>query len=163
MSATAATEQPEGDLEEPYSFAVRVALGLRPTTFLFGDPTIDPRPCPPWCHYGLNNDKHDVNQAHPFDAHHALGVEPEVALSNYPADYLRDSEGTFVSTSALRVALRQVGQSAPTVELHAYIKSEPERRPSLDLSIGDAKELVAALTYVVALAEGERSVVEGAE
>ena len=164
MTADTSPMASETEFEEPYVAAVRLSLGLRPTSFAFGDPAIDSGACPAWCHMGLDNEGvHEVDPETPFDAHHVLGVEPEVALSSYAAQWHREPDLNWFSTSSLRVHLRQVGRRPPTIELSPHIRSEGEARPSVHLTVLDARDLIAALDYIVALADGERSVVEGAE
>jgi hypothetical protein len=106
-------------LEEPHEAALRIALGLRPTAYEWGDPVIDSRPCPSWCLYGEPGEQHEIEPQRPFDALHVLGTAPDVALSRYPTERLTETPGEsgWCSCASLKLGGSQSGSEAPITRL----------------------------------------------
>lgn len=154
------------ELEEPHEAALRIALGMRPTAYEWGDPVIDPRPCPSWCLYGEPGEKHELDPDRPFDALHALGAGPDVPLSRYPAEKNRGSggEGGWYSCASLKLSGSQYGADDPTVHLSipmgAINSVGPGANGVVELALTDVHELRIALDYMLDVLEGRRTPVE---
>lgn len=153
-----------GEQEEPHEAALRTALGLRPTTYEWGDPAIDSRPCPSWCLYGEVGDKHEFDPDHPFDALHALGTGPEVALSRYPAERVAGppEEKRWYSCADIHFSASQHGAGEPIMRLSVPLAAleTAGQNGILELALADAHELRTALTYMLDVLEGRRDPVE---
>lgn len=156
------------DREEPTDAAVRVGLGLRPAYYDLDEDTIDPRPCPAWCFYGQNRDKHEIHAEHPFDAFHTVGTGADVVLSRYEAERFprTDMQEGHFDVATLHVDVAQRGQGEPDIEVRfrvdGYSAFEIETN-GLRLSVVDAKELATPLTYFVDVLEGRRMPIEGSQ
>lgn len=70
---------------------------------------------------------------------------------------------SYKSAATLTVRLSQQGADEPTITLHAFRRGETGGPDPLDFSVDDARDLIAALQYVVGLAEGTRTLTEGTE
>ncbi len=152
------------ELEEPHEAVLRVALGLRPTAYEWGDPVIDARPCPSWCLYGEVGDKHEIDPDRPFDAFHTLGTGPSVPLSRYPAERnaVPRGESGWYSTAAMHLTASQYGPDEPIVRLSVPVSTleTAGQNRILELSLTDARELRTSLTYMLDVLEGRRDPVE---
>ncbi|WP_148077039.1 hypothetical protein [Nocardioides aurantiacus] len=154
------------ELEEPHEAALRIALGLRPTAYEWGDPVIDPRPCPSWYLYGEMGEKHDIEPRRPFDVLHVLGAGPDVALSRYPTVRLAGTDGdtNWYSCASLELSASQSGSEDPIVRvsLPMTVLERAGENGILELALPDAHELRTALTYILDVLEGRREPVKDA-
>ena len=151
-------------LEEPHEAALRIALGLRPTAYEWGDPVIDARRCPSWCIYGEVGDKHEIDPDRPFGAFHTLGTGPFVALTRYPAERaaVLQHEPRWYTCANVHLSASQYGADEPIVRLRvplAALETAGQNR-ILELALADAHELRTALAYMLDVLEGRREPVE---
>ena len=154
-TTTDRTEDPMG-FEEPEDYVLRQQLGLRPVrysqdTATHGHP--DQRPCPSWCWVAQDDTEgHFIEPAHPFEAVHTLPATPSVAASLYGAGRNAD----LASVSTIEPRLEQVGQAPPVINVALRLwrgKEMDYTDELLRLSIDDAEDLIAALSYLVKVAE----------
>lgn len=145
-------------LGEPEYAAVRQQLGLRPCAYADDGAGRHPdrRPCPSWCWVGQSGGEydHEVDYAHPMEAHHRHDGIPHVVASLYRGQLVSGGE-RYVAAATIEPHLEQVGQGSPIIR--AYLRHWEGREQKfgevLKLTLTDARELAAALTYLIETAE----------
>ena len=126
----------------------------------------DTRPCPSWCYVGIENDRdtydHEILEDQISEAVHSFDKRLTTRASLYPAS--TDHATRVVEVATFVTHLRQVGAGEPIVGvgLRQYPRTQDAdglyRRhvkysDLMDLTVEDARELAAMLTYVCDLAE----------
>ena len=160
MTATAepSTELLEDPTEylEPETYTLQAKLGLRPHHFQENGPHPDTQPCPSWCWIAKwGKDGHEIEWRHPLEATHTMEGTPQIAASLYPAEPGSQAYPTVVMAT-IEPRLQQVGQQPPTIRVafRSYEGREQTYNDELlKLSIDDAEDLIAALSYLVKTAE----------
>lgn len=147
---------------EPEDAAVRQQLGLRPSVYASDgiDTHPDRRPCPSWCWVGQSGGEydHEVDCSHPMTAAHRHDGIPHVVASLYQGDNnsSKYEEDRFIQAATIEPHLEQLGQGAPIIRVALRHSEDGVSKYGeiLKLTLTDAQELAAALTYLVDTADG---------
>lgn len=147
------------EFEEPEEFTLRQYLGLRPITLVddgMEGTHPDRRPCPPWCDLGNSEHGHSVEPSSPYAAEHS-SVIVSLAASHYEGSAEHSAGQRFIAPATIECWLRQSGQGDTTIKVSLrHDGGGPKWQERLRLSVNDARDLIATLTYLVGLTEYDR-------
>ncbi len=94
---------------------------------------------------------------HPLEASHTLEPHPSVAASLYPGASSPTRRSRWIHTATLEPRLSQLGQGAPVIKVAFRQYDEAGEQNYKDdflrLTVTDARELVAALEFLIATAD----------
>jgi hypothetical protein len=159
--ATSSTSTPDAVLAAQTRDAgtVRDSLGLRPISYAMSTGHPDRRPCPSWCWVGRAGGEfeHEIMARHPMKALHEIESAIRTVASLYPGEPAVGVGDRTVGTATVESDLTQLGSADPVISVYlrrwdGQIAKHDKR---LALTLEDAKELAAALTYLVGLATGD--------
>jgi hypothetical protein len=148
------------EYEEPEQFTTRQYLGLRPVAFPADDQKHthpDQRPCPPWCDIGNSEWGHEIDPRAVFSAEHN-SERVTFPATMYGGSYDQGPSRRLVIPATIECSLSQNGQTLPkiSVALRHNLDGEARYQERLRLSVNDARDLIATLTYLVGLTEYDR-------
>lgn len=127
-------------------------LGLRPVTFNESAPHPDPSPCPAWCDHRPEAESHEVDVSSGGEVEHSGdSVSVRASLYQGKSGY---GEAEF-ATLETHLETRGLARPQLHVALRDYSYPGPKHHYDevLKLTLDDARELAAVLTYLVAQAE----------
>jgi hypothetical protein len=142
---------------EKSDVAIARHLELRPTIYSDTGPHPDPRPCPSWCWVGQSNGEyhHEIEPTRTGTAVHSMEGVAHVVATHYWGYTYRDG---VVHAASIETHLEQVGQLPPRLRVALrYGTGDPDDRMAFDeilkVSVPEARELIAVLTYFAEIAE----------
>ena len=144
-----ATSQDVADAE------LRDRLDLRPVLYPADGRHPDARPCPSWCWVERSggDHQHELMASHPMKALHHIDEPVRLVASMYPGDRIPGVAGRVIRTATVEADLTQQGSADPVISLTLHRGDRPaEPQSLLTLTLPDARELTAALGYLLDLA-----------